>query len=132
MAEAAASTPSSAPPVGGEGPYDPPSVRRWRDEVVRLREMVAEQKATRTKLIWIVYIGVAAAVPSVFYHPAMPLGVLAFAVTSWLTGRYFAWGHILERGYQLKMAEIELRKERKKVGLPERDESLYAPVVAKA
>lgn len=108
---------------------DPPSVMRWKNEILRLREMIDEQKRTRTKLIWIMYVGGALAVPSVFYHPVMPLGVLAFALTSWLTGRYFSWGHLIERGYQLKMAEAELRKERKKVGLPERDPTL-APMPA--
>ena len=92
---------------------EPPSVLRWKDEMERLREMIAEQKQTRTKLIWIMYAGAALALPSAFYHPAMPLGVVAFALTSWLTGRYFSWGHLVERTYQLKMAEIEYRKERK-------------------
>lgn len=118
--------------VGGEGPYDPPSVRRWREEVVRLREMIAEQKATRTKLIWIVYVGVPLSLPLALYHPAAVLGGIAFSITSWLTGRYFSWGHLIERGYQLKMAEKELRHERVRAGLPERDETLYAAKAASA
>lgn len=118
--------------VGGEGPHDPPSVRRWRDEVVRLREMIAEQKVTRTKLVWIVYLGVPLSLPLVFFHPLATVGGIAFAVTSWLTGRYFSWGHLIERGYQLKMAEKELRKERARAGLPEVDATLYARPAATA
>lgn len=110
-----------------DAPPYPAAVKRWRDEVLRLQEMIAEQKQTRTRLIWVLYVGLPFAVPSFFWHPAAPFGVIAFTVTSWLTGRYFSWGHLIERGYQLKMAEIELRKERKKAGLPERDESIYAP-----
>ena len=109
-----------------DAPPLPKSVQRWHDEVQRLSEMIAEQEQTRTKLIWVMYVGGVLAVPSVFWHPAAPFGVLAFALTTWLTGRYFSWGHLIERGYQLKMAEIELRKERKKAGLPERAESVYA------
>lgn len=111
-------------------PDDPPSVVRWRDEVQRLGEMIAEQQQTRTKMIWILYVGGALALPSAFWHPVAPLGVLVFAFTSWVVGRYFSWGHLIERGYQLKMAEVELRKERKKAGLPERAESVYAAPVS--
>lgn len=102
-----------------DAPVEPPRVKRWRDEITRLSEMIEEQKQTREKMKWCLYVGGVLAVPSAFYHPAAAFGVMAFAVTTWGTGRYFAWGHLIERGYQLRMAEIELKKELKAAGLPE-------------
>lgn len=104
---------------------DPPRVKRWRDEIARLREMIDDQKRTRENMRWFLYLGAVLAVPAAFYHPAASIGVMAFAVTTWGTGIYFAWGHLVERGYQLKMAEIELKKELAAAGSP-----LTAKVVA--
>lgn len=105
-------------------PPEPPRVKRWRDEIARLDEMIEDQKRTRIKMKWLLYVGVIVAIPTVFYHPAAPLGVMAFAFTSWATGRYFAWGHLIERGYQLRMAEIELKKELVAAGLPAHRETI--------
>ena len=110
--------PAPAPPA------DPPRVKRWRDEVARLDEMIEDQKRTRIKMKWLLYVGAVLAVPTVFYHPAAPFGVMAFAITSWATGRYFAWGHLIERGYQLRMAQIELKKELAAAGLPAHAENI--------
>lgn len=116
-------TPDAAP-AAIDALAEPPRVKRWRDEIARLAEMIEEQQQTRKKMVWCLYAGAAFALPSAFWHPAAPLGVMAFAITSWATGRYFAWGHLIERGYQLKMAQIELKKELAAAGLPEHSESI--------
>ena len=51
-------------------------------------------------------------------HPAAAFAVLMLALVTYGTGRYFSWGHILERAYQLKMAEEQLEKECVAAGLP--------------
>lgn len=120
VAATEALAPQGAPEPGAiaELPPDPPKVKMWRAEVERLREMIADQEHTGVKLIWVMYVGGVLCIPAAFYHVAAALGVLVFAFVTYWTGRYFSWGHIIERAYQLKMAEEQLEKECIAAGLP--------------
>ena len=101
-------------------------MERWHAEMIRLREMIESLEKTKRNLIWCVKIGAVVAIPTALYAFWAPLLVLAFAVTTYLTGQYFSWGHLVDRRQQLKWARVQYRKARVALGLPE-DEEPKAP-----
>lgn len=92
--------------------------------MIRLREMIDSLESTKRNLIWWVKLGVPVALVSVFYAWwAVPV-VLAFVLTTYFTGQYFSWGHLVDRRQQLRWAILQLRKAREALGLPPEDETL--------
>lgn len=98
-------------------------MERWQAEIVRLREMIDSLESTKRNLIWCVKIGAVVAIPTAFYALWAPLLVIAFAVTTYLTGQYFSWGHLVDRRQQLRWARTQYRKARVALGLPEEEEA---------
>lgn len=100
---------------------------RWRAEVLRLREMIESLEATKRSLVWFVKIGAVLALASAFYAWWAVPAVFAFALTTYFTGQYFSWGHLVDRRQQLRWAHVQLRKAREALGLPAEDETLSVP-----
>jgi hypothetical protein len=115
---------------GEELACDPATLAKWRAEVLRLRGVVSDHRNEAKNMIWFLKIGAGLAVPTVFYHLAMPFAVFGFALIGFLTGHYFVRGHLAEREENLASAEGELRRRRGLAGLPEEDETLQEPPVA--
>lgn len=103
-------------------------VERWSEEVVRLRDMLESLEKQKHQCVWFLKIGGALALPSLWFAWWAPLFVLAFAVTSWGTGQYFSWGHLIDRRQQLQWAKKQLRDARVKVGLPPLEPVVLLPV----
>lgn len=106
---------------------DPDTLAKWRKEVLRLRGVIADHQAEAKNMIWFLKIGGALALPSAFFHLALPFAVFGFAVIGWLTGHYFVRGHLHEREENLASAEDEYKRRRVLAGLPAEDETLNAP-----
>ena len=92
-------------------------VERWRDEVVRLEEMIVSLETQKKNLIWFVKLGPVVALPTALYAWWLPLVVMVFAVTTYFTGQYFSWGHLIDRRQQLQWAQTQLGRAREKAGL---------------
>ncbi len=91
-------------------------VERWSAEVVRLREMIDSLRAQQNSLIWFVRLGPVLALPTLLWRWWAPLVVVAFALTTYFTGQYFSWGHLVDRRAQLRWAERQRELARAKVG----------------
>lgn len=79
-------------------------IERWGAEIERLREMIESLRRQQNNLIWFVKLGPLFALPTFLLAWWAPFLVLAFAFTTYGTGQYFSWGHLVDRRAQLRWA----------------------------